>query len=70
MSKPVFEVSEGSAGGGGEGLAGVAEVVEAELVHADLGAGWGVLPILDRASPLRGCVHARAAPEVQPAVQG
>ena len=36
----------------------------------DAGVDWGVLPILDRASPLRGCVHARAAPEVQPAVQG
>jgi hypothetical protein len=31
---------------------------------------WGVLTILDRASRLRGSVHARAAPEVQPAVQG
>jgi hypothetical protein len=31
---------------------------------------WGVLTILDRASRLRGSVHGRAAPEVQPAVQG
>jgi two-component system, OmpR family, KDP operon response regulator KdpE len=31
---------------------------------------WGVLTILDRASRLRGSVHARATPEVQPAVQG
>jgi hypothetical protein len=29
---------------------------------------WGVLKILDRASRLRGSVHARASPEVQPAV--
>jgi hypothetical protein len=31
---------------------------------------WRVLRILDRASRLRGSVHARATPEVQPAVQG
>jgi hypothetical protein len=33
-------------------------------------ADWGVLTILDSDSRLRGSVHARAAPEVQPAVQG
>jgi transposase len=31
---------------------------------------WGVPRILDRASQLRGSVHARATPEVQPAVSG
>ena len=31
---------------------------------------WGVPRILDRASFLRGCARARAAPTVQPAVQG
>ena len=31
---------------------------------------WGVPMILDRDSQLRGSVHARATPEVQPAVQG
>ena len=31
---------------------------------------WGVLTILDRASRLRGSVHARAASSVQSAVQG
>jgi low temperature requirement protein LtrA len=33
-------------------------------------AGWGVPTILDRDLLLRGCVHARAAAEVQSAVQG
>src|SRR4051812_48586500 len=31
---------------------------------------WGVPTILDTSSDLRGCVHARAAEEVQSAVQG
>jgi hypothetical protein len=39
-------------------------------VQAHPSKGWGVLTILDRASRLRGSVHARATPEVQPAVQG
>jgi hypothetical protein len=32
--------------------------------------GWGVPRILDRVSGLGGSVHARAASQVQPAVQG
>jgi hypothetical protein len=40
------------------------------LVQQAQQAVWGVLKILDSDSRLRGSVHARASPQVQPAVQG
>ena len=52
------------------GAGGVGMRVHIDTDFAGDTDDWGVSKILDRDSQLRGSVHARATPEVQPAVQG